>query len=75
MNSQINTLRYMVCPVGCRCCTRLVMPTALKRVMLNVPEALAVELEKLAKAERRPMANLCLVLVEEALEARKKSKK
>ena len=51
------------------------MPTALKRVMLNVPEALAADLEKLAKAERRPMANLCLVLVEEALEARKKSKK
>lgn len=75
MDPRIDTLLYTVHLVVCRCCTRLVMPTALKRVMLNVPEALAADLEKLAKAERRPMANLCLVLVEEALAARKEAKK
>ena len=49
------------------------MPTSLKRVALAIPKELEEELTALAGRERRPLANLCLVLIEEALAARSKA--
>ena len=40
------------------------MPTSLRRVMVSLPKDLELQLEKVAKAERRPMASLCLTLIE-----------
>ena len=44
------------------------MPTSKRRINLAVPEDLEEKLEKVAKAERRPLAGLCVHLIEEALE-------
>lgn len=44
------------------------MPTAKKRINLAVPEDLEAKLEIVAKAERRPLAGLCVHLIEQALE-------
>ena len=44
------------------------MPTAKRRINLAVPEDLEAKLEIVAKAERRPLAGLCVHLIEEALE-------
>ena len=43
------------------------MPTALKRIMLSVPEETADKLDKISKAEKRSMASTCLLLIESAL--------
>lgn len=44
------------------------MPTSKRRINLAVPAELEEKLEKVAKAERRPLAGLCVHLIEEALE-------
>ena len=44
------------------------MPTAKRRINLAVPEDLEAKLEIVAKAERRPLAGLCVHLIEQALE-------
>ena len=44
------------------------MPTAKRRINLAVPEDLEAKLEVVAKAERRPLAGLCIHLIEQALE-------
>ena len=44
------------------------MPTSKRRINLAVPQDLEEKLEKVAKAERRPLAGLCVHLIEEALE-------
>ena len=44
------------------------MPTSKRRINLCVPAELEEKLEKVAKAERRPLAGLCVHLIEEALE-------
>ena len=44
------------------------MPTAKRRINLAVPEDLEAKLEIVAKAERRPLAGLCIHLIEQALE-------
>ena len=44
------------------------MPTSKRRINLAVPQDLEEKLEKVAKAERRPLAGLCVHLTEEALE-------
>ena len=43
------------------------MPTSKRRINLAVPEDLEEKLVKVAKAERRPLAGLCIHLIEEAL--------
>ena len=43
------------------------MPTAKKRVMLNVSDDLYQQLEKVSKVEKRSMASTCLLLIEAAL--------
>lgn len=43
------------------------MPTSLRRVMVSLPKDLELQMEKVAKAERRPMASLCLTLIETGL--------
>lgn len=45
------------------------MPTSKKRVMLSLPGDLEEKLEKVAKVERRPLAGLCVALIEAALNA------
>ena len=45
-----------------------VMPTSKRRINLCVPAELEEKLERVAKAERRPLAGLCIHLIEEALE-------
>ena len=47
------------------------MPTAKKRVMLNVGDDLYGKLEFVAKAERRSMASTCLELIQVALDVPK----
>ena len=44
------------------------MPTSKRRINLAVPVELEEKLEKVAKAERRPLAGLCVHLIEEALQ-------
>ena len=44
------------------------MPTSKRRINLAVPEDLEEKLIKVAKAERRPLAGLCIHLIEEALQ-------
>lgn len=44
------------------------MPTSKRRINLAVPAELEAKLEKVARAERRPLAGLCVHLIEEALE-------
>ena len=44
------------------------MPTSKRRINLAVPQDLEEKFEKVAKAERRPLAGLCVHLIEEALE-------
>ena len=43
------------------------MPTALKRVMVSLPKDLEEKLTTVAKAERRPLASMCVALIEAAL--------
>ena len=43
------------------------MPTAKKRVMLNVSDDLYQQLEKVSKVEKRSMASTCLLLIDAAL--------
>ena len=43
------------------------MPTALKRVMVSIPKDLEEKLTAVAKAERRPLASMCVALIEAAL--------
>ena len=44
------------------------MPTSKRRINLAVPAELEAKLEVVAKAERRPLAGLCVHLIEEALQ-------
>ena len=43
------------------------MPTSLKRVMVSLPKDLEEKLTIVAKAERRPLASMCVALIEAAL--------
>ena len=43
------------------------MPTAKKRVMLNVSDDLYQQLEKVSKVEKRSMASTCPLLIQAAL--------